>query len=493
MRRRDISKALFATAAGSTVIAQRAQAQACTTPCYAQTAAEIAASVTPVNYAYVPGHVLRYGTNTTPGTTNMTAAIQAAINQSAQSGGSPAYAPAGTYLVNSTLVLPQYGSITGDGYASRISFTGTGAFLSATSPTEVGWSGSYVKKLNITSSSGTDCIVLNNIADVDIDENQINGFYNSQIHLTGTLGQGTGDIRITGNLLFNSNGNGIQLDDVNNVNAIAIHGNHIYGAAGYGIYDVVSGKGISILGNTIEGGRGAAQVYFNNASGVNFAGNYIESVAGTPAIICSDFQPCFAISITGNFIQGDVAATSAIILGNQAGGIAYATVIQGNEISGGYTNAIFANSASNCQIGPNYCTGSIVHLVTTLGQVFGVQEINTNGLVNHVGGTAAAVNEPVYSASITPNAALGKYQAIEVTNTSAFTINSATNIVQGSELVIEIYNASGGTMGAITWASNYKMAGAFTNPAANYLRVISFYYDGANFREVSRTAADMPA
>lgn len=43
-----------------------------------RTAAEISAGVTPTNYAYPPGHVLRYGTNTTPGTTNLTTAFAAA-------------------------------------------------------------------------------------------------------------------------------------------------------------------------------------------------------------------------------------------------------------------------------------------------------------------------------------------------------------------------------------------------------------------------------
>jgi hypothetical protein len=45
---------------------------------YPRTAAEIAAGVTPVNYAYPPGDVLRYGVNAVPGTTDMTAAFTAA-------------------------------------------------------------------------------------------------------------------------------------------------------------------------------------------------------------------------------------------------------------------------------------------------------------------------------------------------------------------------------------------------------------------------------
>jgi hypothetical protein len=40
-----------------------------------RTAAEIAAGVTPANFALKPGHLYRYGTNTTPGTTDMTTAL----------------------------------------------------------------------------------------------------------------------------------------------------------------------------------------------------------------------------------------------------------------------------------------------------------------------------------------------------------------------------------------------------------------------------------
>lgn len=51
-----------------------------------QTPAEITAGVTPVNYTLDAGWVNRYGNNTTPGTTNMSAAIQSAINVVKQQG-----------------------------------------------------------------------------------------------------------------------------------------------------------------------------------------------------------------------------------------------------------------------------------------------------------------------------------------------------------------------------------------------------------------------
>lgn len=50
---------------------------------FATTAAEVTAGVTIVNANYEEGHVYRYGSNTSPGVTNMTAAIQAAVDVAA--------------------------------------------------------------------------------------------------------------------------------------------------------------------------------------------------------------------------------------------------------------------------------------------------------------------------------------------------------------------------------------------------------------------------
>ena len=64
---------------------------------YHKTAAETSASATIVSYFPRPGNALRYGTNTTPLTTDMTTAIQTAINVASWSG-RRAYIPAGDYL-----------------------------------------------------------------------------------------------------------------------------------------------------------------------------------------------------------------------------------------------------------------------------------------------------------------------------------------------------------------------------------------------------------
>jgi hypothetical protein len=71
---------------------------------YARTAAEIATSVTPVNFVYPPMMVDRYATNTAPGTTDMTAAWQAAIAVASVNGG-VVTCLGNTYLVSSTLTI----------------------------------------------------------------------------------------------------------------------------------------------------------------------------------------------------------------------------------------------------------------------------------------------------------------------------------------------------------------------------------------------------
>lgn len=99
MRRRDISAALFATAAGSTLLATPTQAQTCTLPCYPRTEAEIAHSIMPSNFEYPPGNVKRYGATGTPcgdDTTAILTALQA---------NDEVFFPPGVYRIFAGLVM----------------------------------------------------------------------------------------------------------------------------------------------------------------------------------------------------------------------------------------------------------------------------------------------------------------------------------------------------------------------------------------------------
>lgn len=165
MRRRDISKALFATAAGSTVAAAPVEAQTCTAPCYAQTTAESAAGVTPVNYAYPFLDVRRYGA-VGNGTTDDTAAFNAAIKACYNTDGAIVVAAtAASYILTSGLTLGNannaariYGS--GQPTLSFVGLSGTDAI------TMTGSSPAYrqheLRGLIINlNGSGRDAVVLN--------------------------------------------------------------------------------------------------------------------------------------------------------------------------------------------------------------------------------------------------------------------------------------------------------------------------------------------
>jgi len=67
---------------------------------YPQTAAELAAGITPTVYSYAPGDLRRYGG--AAASSDNTAALQAAVNQAAQTGGAEVYCPAGNFNFVST-------------------------------------------------------------------------------------------------------------------------------------------------------------------------------------------------------------------------------------------------------------------------------------------------------------------------------------------------------------------------------------------------------
>ena len=87
---------------------------------YHRTAAERSASITPTNLRYPQGHVLRYGTNTTPGTTDMATAINNAVLVMVAHGGGDVVYPPETVRIASTISSAAKVNHVGEGYASKI-------------------------------------------------------------------------------------------------------------------------------------------------------------------------------------------------------------------------------------------------------------------------------------------------------------------------------------------------------------------------------------
>jgi hypothetical protein len=99
MRRRDISRILFASAAGSMAPSTHASE----TPDgrdYAQTPAEEAAGISIADHSFEPGCVDRYGVNAAPGKTSMVQAFNAAIKQAQAGGAEVTYGSSIPYLLD---------------------------------------------------------------------------------------------------------------------------------------------------------------------------------------------------------------------------------------------------------------------------------------------------------------------------------------------------------------------------------------------------------
>jgi hypothetical protein len=101
-----------------------------------------------------------------------------------------------------------------------------------------------------------------------------------------------------------------------------------------------------------------------------------------------------------------------------------------------------------------------------------------------------------YSASMTPDLALGRLFKITATNGTAFTINNPSNLPASSRtrFTIQIINSSGGALGTLTLGAGYKIGAAWTQPANSKNRFIEFECNtisSSTCYEVSRSAADV--
>jgi hypothetical protein len=102
------------------------------------------------------------------------------------------------------------------------------------------------------------------------------------------------------------------------------------------------------------------------------------------------------------------------------------------------------------------------------------------------------------AASVATDAAQGSLFTLEATASRAlaaptfsrFKLAGAAAIPTGARITYKIRNASGGAI-TTTWDAAFKLAGAWVDAAAGFSRVITFFYDGANWLEESRIGADV--
>lgn len=123
---------------------------------FPQTNAESNAGVVPTNFAQQELTLLRYGTNTTPGVTDMAAALNAAISVAAQYGGATVTIPPGTFFLSAPIALIKNLRIKGAGKeASFFNTSHAGSGFTSTWPTNASTAVNIaLNDLSIANSNG---------------------------------------------------------------------------------------------------------------------------------------------------------------------------------------------------------------------------------------------------------------------------------------------------------------------------------------------------
>lgn len=107
---------------------------------------------------------------------------------------------------------------------------------------------------------------------------------------------------------------------------------------------------------------------------------------------------------------------------------------------------------------------------------------------------ANALLSSVANASVTPDLSAASFFSVAVLTPGAYSINNPTNSLgtagQSQLVAVQIANQSGGSI-TTTFGGNFRLAGAWTDPANNKTRLIVFVQLNTAFLEIARSAADI--
>jgi hypothetical protein len=468
------------------------------------------------------------------GVADDTTAIQAAINSF--SNGGTVFFPVGTYRVTSQIVVATKVNLLGTGYATE---NGTSAALRGSSCILRAFTGSNATVALNGDGCGMDMLDVDGNLQGTGDGVQVWGT-RVKIGTISTRNNGGDGLRIgkteagpsTANCNFwrvdylitcGNTKNGFRIDQTNS----SVSTSYPLGAsdcnAGYcGLVDARSnGEDGLQLGNCNDNVFGNVGAQFSGGIGIHFKTDGTNSGPRCNTILSNDSE-----ANVGNDIQIDAATLPVSgpglynkIYGNRS-------VAVNSRIVNNSTGSLIWQWSNNtgqysfndriAVVNPSAGASAIYDLYADTGQnnvasMRGVQEGTSGGVwelwTKRDGNTIAKAlsvnskgilvqyrnyNAQTVQPNVPVDVAAGTLVNINVTSTTAFQINSPTNDgAAGQLLTICVKNTSGGVLLGITWGSEYKLA-SWTNPANGYSRSISFFYDGTNWIEYSRTTADVP-
>lgn len=454
-----------------------------------QTAAEAAANVTPVNFGYAPGNVLRYGADP-KFQIDSTAAFVAAGSL-----GITVHVPAGNYRVNfATPIIISGGGMVGDGgYQSYIYATDTGSTDCFT------YTGALAGRFEnfqigaLTSKSGGYAITVNppsgEVSAMRFFQVIVNGLPNAVNFVRASLWSviGCNFYGYTGNALLVDNQNaGDSGDSV--VMGCQFEANN---TSGFGIQQVSSG-GLKILGckfnnnsvgyllnlGTVVGGVSTSDLVINGCSFENSVNSDIQlqrasgtatfqnvnigncqilitSASGT-GIYSNDSSGFLSnVNITGNVftIQGVTGATG-VLLDYVTNANVDGNIMQG---SGGTSTGIVGGiHGTNCRIGTNQIAGFGHSVNATTGWTIAKPDIQAGTVVittsTGYGALWAGTATVTYPVGFDANVPLVITDAlVGPANTANGGISAYATSISNTQVAIEAIGITSGGTVTVNW------------------------------------------
>lgn len=410
------------------------------------TIAERQAGVTIVDYSYSQGHLYRYGTNSQPGTTDMTQAVNAWLSV----GGDLKATVPETVLVNGTFNLSSNTDITlGRGVTFKNPTAGV-SFFKATGKSNISIRGGTLQQTANSAAVHIGIIELNGCSDCSVENVEIIGAQWGGILLSGSskcvvsnnnIHDSLGctisdidshDIACYGNSSFNViDGNicyggltvehGIMIQDpgsgtlpLKNIvtnNRVGPHKS--YGILNYMIthantWNQITDNEVEGITGTGQSGNSGSGIYNQGAGGTTIANNTVRNCCINtsafsliPAGICMNLDAALEpVNCVGNHVSDIVNGSACISVTTGAANIDDNVIVQS---AGMTTNlGIDLNTASNVK-----ATGNHVTMDPTIASSQGILSLaganvsNINISCNHVLGCAGVAIRVDTSASFT--------------------------------------------------------------------------------------------
>lgn len=310
---------------------------------------------------------------------------------------------------------------------------------------------------------------------------------------------------ITGNVCWN-NHNGISISGV----YLTVTGNRCYSNVSQ---DTTQGAGIqlnfaagtaSLLCNAVSGSNqisvssgGFPGVVIGAMISGTGVGGSVTAVNGNLLTMSTNASVTGPVTITFTGLWTHNVVTGNLCTQNDNFGVhLIGDIQQGNIVS---DNILSYNGIAE-RLGANYdlyATSNVKYMTVRNNLMFSSSiRINLGDYNHNRGGNMTSsdngrIRSLSYGATVGWNGESSEFGNLSVTDTNAFTMSTPSIAYGGRTVTYNIRNNSGGTMGAITWAAGFSLAGAFTNPASGKARTITFQYNGSSWYEVARAAADI--